>query len=161
MSKPQFAFWELLKSESVLTLATGGKVGGCWSAPVLYAAHRVDDRPVLYFLSSPSSWHINHSDGAVGGSIYANYTGDWQAIRGLQMQGSIAEVSQNNREHWQSVYFARFPEVAEIINSPQSEQQQKIAAAFTNSGYYCFAPSYIRATDNSQQFASHQSWDFT
>jgi len=162
MSKRELAFWNLLQSESVLTLAMADS-GGSWSAPVLYVAELLNDRPVLYFLSSPNSRHIKNllPNGAAAASVYANYCGDWQAIRGLQMEGFISVVGQEDSAHWQSLYFARFPEVAEIINSPQSEQQQKISVAFAKAGYYCFSPSRICATDNSQQFASRQQWDFS
>jgi len=162
MSKPESAFWDILQSQSVLTLAMADSCGS-WSAPVLYVAEWLQDRPVLYFLSSPSSRHIKNlpANGAAAASVYANYSGDWQAIRGLQMQGYIDQVRDVDRAHWQSLYFARFPEVAEIINNPQSEQQQKIASAFAKVGYYRFVPSDIRLTDNSQQFASRQQWDFS
>ena len=161
MSKRE-PYWNLLQSESVLTLATADN-GGSWSAPVLYVAELLNDRPILYFLSSPKSRHINNlpANGAAAASVYANYCGDWQAIKGLQMEGFISAVGQEDRTHWQSLYFACFPEVAEIINSPQSEQQQKIASAFAKVGYYRFSPSRICATDNSQQFASRQQWNFS
>jgi len=159
MSKQIFPFWDLLQSQSVLTIATAD-ASGCWSAPVLYAADLVDERPVLYFLSAPASRHINHSpQSGVAASIYTSYDGDWQAIKGLQMQGAIAEISKNHRQQFATIYFARFPEIAKIIHSPTSEQQQKIAAAFEKSGYYSFTPTYIRATDNADQFANRREWN--
>ena len=154
-------FWELLQSESVLTLATADTIGS-WLAPVLYASCYIAEKPVLYFLSSHSSRHIKNlpTNGAAAASLYASYQGDWQAIKGLQMQGVINDVDQSQTLHWQSIYFARFPEVAEMINNPTTEQQQKIASAFERSGKFSFTPSLIKLTDNSGRFAERNQWTF-
>lgn len=154
-------FWHLLQSESVLTLATADACGS-WSAPVLYAATLVDNQPVLYFLSAHSSRHIKSLplNGSAAASIYAGYQGDWQAIKGLQMHGTISELSREAEEHWQSIYFSRFPEVAEIIRQPVSDQQKKIASAFERSGKFSFTPSLIRLTDNSAAFSERNQWTF-
>jgi uncharacterized protein YhbP (UPF0306 family) len=154
-------FWDLLQAESVLTLATAD-VCGSWSAPVLYAATLVERKPTLYFLSAHSSRHIKNLpvSGSAAGSIYASYQGDWQAIKGVQMHGEITELTEDAIQHWQTIYFARFPEVAEIINSPVSEQQKKIASAFERSRKYSFTPSLIRLTDNSAEFADRNEWLF-
>ena len=161
MSNQDYPFWDLLNGESVLTIATSDACGS-WSAPVLYATALLDTKPVLYFLSSPSSRHIKNLPltGNAAGSIYASYHGDWQAIQGLQMHGAIVEVDRQQQDLWQSTYFARFPEVANMINSPASEKEQKIAKAFEKSGKYKFTPRFIRVTDNSNQFASKNEWTF-
>ena len=146
----------------VLTLATTD-ICGSWSAPVLYVADWLKDRPVLYFLSSPNSRHIKHlpPNGDASASIYADYSGNWLAIRGLQMHGHIESVCDQDRDDWESAYFARFPEVADIIDKPSNDQEQKMAAAFKKSGYYIFNPAYIRSTDNSDQFANRREWHFS
>ena len=156
-----FPFWSLLQTESVLTLATADACGS-WSAPVLYAANLVNDQPVVYFLSAHSSRHIKNLsvNGSAAASIYAAYQGDWQAIQGLQMHGAIVEVDQQEKDLWQTTYFSRFPEVANMINSPASESEQKIAQAFEKSGKYRFTPQFIRVTDNSGQFAQKNEWTF-
>ena len=156
-----FPFWSLLQTESVLTLATSDACGS-WSAPVLYAANLVNEQPVVYFLSAHSSRHIKNLsvNGSAAASIYAAYQGDWQAIQGLQMHGAIVEVDQQEKDLWQTTYFSRFPEVANMINSPASESEQKIAQAFEKSGKYRFTPQFIRVTDNSGQFAQKNEWTF-
>lgn len=161
MSNQDYPFWHLLNGESVLTLATSDACGS-WSAPVLYAAVQLQSKPVLYFLSSSSSRHIKNLpvNGSAAGSIYAGYQGDWQAIQGLQMHGTIIEVDQQEKAAWHASYFARFPEVANMINAPASEKEQKIAKGFEKSGKYKFTPSFIRMTDNSDQFASKSEWNF-
>lgn len=154
-------FWPLLQQESVLTLAISDACGS-WSAPVLYAASLIHTKPVLYFLSAHSSRHIKSLpiSGNAAGSIYASYKGDWQTIKGLQMHGAINELAEELEDHWQSVYFSRFPEVATIINNPISDQQKKIASAFERSGKFSFTPSFIRLTDNSGEFANRNQWTF-
>jgi uncharacterized protein YhbP (UPF0306 family) len=156
-----FPFWDLLQTESVLTLATADACGS-WSAPVLYATTIVNQTPTLYFLSAHSSRHIKSLpvNGSAAASIYVAYQGDWQAIKGLQMHGVVLEIKQNSIEHWRSVYFARFPEVAEMIANPISEQQKKIATAFESSGKFSFTPSLVRLIDNSAEFASRNEWVF-
>lgn len=156
-----FPFWHLLETESVLTLATADACGS-WSAPVLYATTLIEERPILYFLSAHSSRHIKNLpiNGSAAGSIYAGYQGDWQTIKGVQMHGAISELTDDALQHWQTVYFARFPEVAEMINKPVSEQQKKIASAFNRSGKFSFTPSLIRLTDNSAEFADRNQWNF-
>lgn len=156
-----FPFLDLLNAESVLTLATADACGS-WSAPVLYAATFIEEKPILYFLSAHSSRHIKNLpiNGSAAGSIYAGYQGDWQTIKGVQMHGAISELTDNALQHWQTVYFARFPEVAEIINNPASQQQKKIASAFKRSGKFSFTPSLIKLTDNSAKFADRNQWTF-
>ena len=107
MSNSGFPFWELLQSESVLTLATADACGS-WSAPVLYAPCLIDEQPVIYFLSSSSSRHIKSLpiNGSAAGSIYHGYQGDWQAIKGLQMHGVISHVNESSRPHWEAIYFS-------------------------------------------------------
>lgn len=156
-----FPFWHLLETESVLTLATADACGS-WSAPVLYAATLIEERPILYFLSAHSSRHIKNLpiNGSAAGSIYAGYQGDWQTIKGVQMHGAISELTDDALQHWQTVYFACFPEVAEMIDKPVTEQQKKIASAFKRIGKFSFTPSLIRLTDNSAEFADRNQWTF-
>ncbi|MGB1328019.1 MAG: hypothetical protein ACPG82_03475 [Porticoccaceae bacterium] len=154
-------FWDLLQAESVLTLATADACGS-WSAPVLYAATLIEERPILYFLSAHSSRHIKNLpiNRSAAGSIYAGYQSDWQTIKGVQMHGAISELTEDAIQHWQTVYFARFPEVAEMIDKPVTEQQKKIASAFKRSGKFSFTPSLIKLTDNSAEFADRNQWTF-
>ena len=150
-----------LQSQSILTLATVD-ANGPWSTPVLYAAAMEDHRPVLYFLSSSSSRHSKSlsEKSSFAASIYAPYQNDWQAIKGLQMQGVITLLKDDQRPEFEALYFARFPEIVKIIDSPSTEQEAKIANAFKISAYYGFTPTYIRMTDNSDSFANRKEWSF-
>lgn len=150
-----------LQNQSVLTLATID-TDGPWSAPVLYAADLLKEQPSLYFLSSAASRHIKSlsESSVIAASIYAPYLDDWQAIKGLQMQGQVVKLANNQKEQFEALYFNRFPEILRIIDRPSSQQEEKIASAFEKSGYFVFSPTYIRITDNSDSFANRKEWHF-
>ena len=90
MSKDFSKLHEFLGAESVLTIASSDACGP-WSAPVLYVADTGAEPFVLYFLSSANSRHIKSLpvDGAAAVSIYSDYDGNWQSIRGAQIDGAI------------------------------------------------------------------------
>ena len=94
MSEPSTAdssqLHQFLQKESVLTIATADACGP-WSAPVLYVADISAEPFALYFLSSANSRHIKSLplDGAAAVSIYSDYDGNWQSIRGAQIHGTI------------------------------------------------------------------------
>ena len=93
-------------------------------------------------------------------SIYAPYQNDWRAIKGLQMQGVITLLTDDQRPKFEALYFAQFPEIVKIIDSSSTEYEAKIGKAFKTSAYYSFTPTYIRMTDNSGTFASRKEWFF-
>ncbi len=159
MSKDQTKLKAFLQAESVLTLATGDACGP-WSAPVLYVADLGTEPFVLYFLSSANSRHIKSLplDGAAAVSIYSDYDGHWQSIRGAQIHGSIDQVAETERAVIAEAYFARFPEIAGLIDSPQTEQEKLIGAAFGRSHFYRVTPSFVRFTNNGDSFAGRTEW---
>lgn len=159
MSKDQTKLKAFLQAESVLTLATGDACGP-WSAPVLYVADFGTEPFVLYFLSSANSRHIKSLplDGAAAVSIYSDYDGHWQSIRGAQIHGSIDQVAETERAVIAEAYFARFPEIAGLIDSPQTEQEKLIGAAFGRTHFYRVTPSFVRFTNNGDSFAGRTEW---
>ena len=159
MSKDQTQLKKFLQAESVLTIATGDACGS-WSAPVLYVADISADLFVLYFLSSAKSRHIHSlpADGAAAVSIYSDYDGNWQSIRGAQIHGNIMQVVEKDRASIAEVYFARFPEIEALIDNPQTKQEKLIGAAFGRSNFYRVTPSFIRFTNNGDSFAGRTEW---
>ena len=93
-------------------------------------------------------------------SIYAPYLDDWQAIKGLQMQGKICKLANDEGKQFEALYFDRFPEILRIIPKSSSEYEAKIATDFPKSSYFVFNPFYIRITDNSDSFGSRKEWYF-
>lgn len=134
MSKEIKKLHQFLHQESVLTLSTHDAEGD-WSAPVLYVAETTQAQISLYFLSSANSRHITAlTEGDVSAaSIYSNYTGQWQSIRGAQIQVSIAQVDNAEAGPIETLYFSRFPEIKALIDNPQTKQERLIGAAFAKS----------------------------
>jgi uncharacterized protein YhbP (UPF0306 family) len=159
MSKDQTQLKAFLQAESVLTIATGDACGS-WSAPVLYVADTSAEPFILYFLSSANSRHIKSLplDGAAAVSIYSDYDGHWQSIRGAQIHGSIAQVTEEQRAAIAEAYFARYPEIAGLIDNPQTKQEELIGAAFGRSHFYRVTPSFVRFTNNGDSFAGRTEW---
>lgn len=93
-------------------------------------------------------------------SIYSNYTGQWQSIRGAQIQVSITRVDDAETGPIEALYFSRFPEIKALIDNPQTKQEKLIGAAFEKSFFYRAAPSFIRLTNNADSFAGRTEWQF-
>ncbi|MCS5593695.1 MAG: pyridoxamine 5'-phosphate oxidase family protein [Porticoccaceae bacterium] len=148
---------KFLHSESVLTLATSDACGP-WSAPVLYVADTTAEPFALYFLSSDNSRHIKSipANGRSAVSIYSDYTGDWQSIRGAQIYSTISKVADKNTVA--DLYFARFPEVRALIDNPSTEQERLIGSAFAKSNFYRVTPSFVHFTNNGDNFAGSTEW---
>jgi hypothetical protein len=161
MSKEIKKLHQFLHQESVLTLSTHDAEGD-WSAPVLYVAETTQAQINLYFLSSADSRHITAlTEGDVSAaSIYSNYTGQWQSIRGAQIQVSIAQVDDAEAGPIEALYFSRFPEIKALIDHPQTKQERLIGEAFAKSFFYRAAPSFIRLTNNADSFAGRTEWQF-
>ena len=159
MSKDQTQLKAFLQAESVLTIATADACGP-WSAPVLYMADIKAEPFVLYFLSSANSRHIKSlpMDGAAAVSIYSDYDGHWQSICGVQIHGNIEQVAEEERAAIAEAYFARYPEIAGLIENPQTEQEQHIGAAFGRSHFYRVTPAFVRFTNNGDSFAGRTEW---
>ena len=161
MSKDFSKLHGFLNSETVLTIATADACGA-WSAPVLYIADTQAEPFELYFLSSSNSRHISGLplSGSAAVSIYTEYTGAWQSIRGVQIHASITRVAESERASIAQRYFERFPEVKALIDRPASEQETRIGQAFGKSHFYRVTPSFVRFTNNSDSFAGRTEWQF-
>ncbi len=159
MSKDFSEMLQFLRTQSVLTIATA-EIRGSWSTPLLYVADTVSDKVSLYFLSSANSRHIQSlpSHRHAAASVYSDYNGHWQSIRGVQMEAIITEVDSQEQKRVEALYFNRFPEVETLINAPLSEQERQIGIAFSKSIFYCMSPSFIRFTNNTNQFAGRSEW---
>ena len=159
MYKDQTQLKAFLQAESVLTIATADACGP-WSAPVLYMADIKAEPFVLYFLSSANSRHIKSLPmyGAAAVSIYSDYDGHWQSICGVQIHGNIKQVAEGERAAIAEAYFARYPEIAGLIENPQTEQEQRIGAAFGRSHFYRVTPAFVRFTNNDDSFAGRTEW---
>ena len=161
MSKDFSKLHKFLQDETVITISTSDS-NSPWSAPVLYVADTSLSPFVLYFLSSSNSRHIKGlpHDGVVAASIYSDYRGNWQSICGAQMSVSIRILPDGQESVAQDLYFSRFPEIKSLIDSPQSDQERLIGAAFGKSSFYRVEPLFARFTNNGDSFAGRTEWHF-
>ena len=83
-----------LSSNSVCTHACYPDSEGIWSAPVLYAADIKSEQPKLFLIFSiKPAYKVSPIIARLQTSIYAPYKDDWQAIKGVQIEGVIIKLT--------------------------------------------------------------------
>lgn len=129
----------LLRQESTLALATVDEHGEPCIAPLFYIAG-VDLS--MFWLSSPSSLHSRNLERArcASATVY-RHAEKWKDIRGVQMRGSIAVVTEPaRRKALIKLYCERF-QLGSVFR-----------LAIGRSRLYEFRPTSIRYLDNSKRF---------
>ena len=76
------------------------------------------------------------------------------------MSVSIRILPDGQESVAQDLYFSRFPEIKSLIDSPQSDQERLIGAAFGKSSFYRVEPLFARFTNNGDSFAGRTEWHF-
>jgi len=124
----------------VMTLATHGPLG-LWAAAVFYA----DDGFRLYFLSAGHTRHAQNvaASPQVAATIQEDYA-DWPAIRGIQLEGTVRQLADAEREAAIDRYRAKYPFLAEAA--------PPVAAALARVNWYCLTPERLYFIDNSRGF---------
>jgi uncharacterized protein YhbP (UPF0306 family) len=132
---------EYLERHNVMTLATFGP-GGPWAAAVFY----VYDGLRLHFLSAPGSRHCEHlaADPRAAATIHEDYR-DWQEIKGIQLEGTVAELQPGELSRVRALYGAKFPVVG-------SAAPAAIVAALAKVRWYALTPGALYFVDNSAGF---------
>jgi uncharacterized protein YhbP (UPF0306 family) len=105
-----------LMERYVMALGSHG-AEGLWVASVYFAPDLSGETPKLYFLSSPNSRHGRNiaSNAEVSAAINEDEH-DWQAIRGIQLEGRCEPV-RTPREYlraWRA-YVGKFPFVRDLF----------------------------------------------
>lgn len=129
----------LLQQQSTLVLATADSAGAPHSTPLFYFVH---DDLRLYWFSSGNSRHSRNcaANPAASIAVYRE-TNQWQQIRGVQMRGEVAAVTDRAlRSAIREAYCRQF------ALSPL------FSTAIRRSTLYCFTPSWARYLDNSVRF---------
>lgn len=140
---------EFLAAHHVMTLATQGAAGP-WAAAVFY----VPDGDDLVFLSSPSSRHCTDlaADPRCAATIQAE-TLEWRSIRGIQLEGEVAELQGDDRSRAQARYAEKFPFVR------PGGMPAAIAAAFARVHWFRLRVSRLYFIDNSRGFGHRDQFD--
>jgi uncharacterized protein YhbP (UPF0306 family) len=130
---------DFLATETTLALSTVAKDGSPCVAPLFYLSR---DGPRLFWFSSSASQHNRNlrENPRAAGTVFA-HTGDWKKIRGVQMRGTAAPVSDPVlRRAIAREYAGRF------------HLGTLFEAAIAKSTLYCFQPEWVRYIDNSRRF---------
>jgi uncharacterized protein YhbP (UPF0306 family) len=142
MSDRRGAALDYLADHHVMTLATSSALGP-WAAAVFY----VNDGFTLTFLSSSRSRHASDlaADPRCAVAIHEDY-GDWRQIKGLQLEGSVREISGAKKIGAIARYGAKFP-VIRPEHAPDI-----IRGALAKVSWYEFVPDGCFFIDNSKGF---------
>ncbi|MEE4113804.1 MAG: pyridoxamine 5'-phosphate oxidase family protein [Desulfobacteraceae bacterium] len=145
----------LMQEASTLTLATAGE-SGPWSAPVYFVCVNGS----FYFFSSPQSRHIRQAmdSGKAAASLFHS-AGSWQAIRGIQMTGTVERVdSMALSIKAIAAYLKRFSFVRDFFPGVPTPD---LAAFFSRfkARLYAFTPTGVYYIDNRFGFGTRQRID--
>jgi uncharacterized protein YhbP (UPF0306 family) len=129
----------LLREETTLALATVDEHGEPCVAPLFYIA---DADLTLYWLSSATSQHsLNLARNPGASATVYRPAATWKEIRGLQMRGQVAAITQRDRRR-------------ALIG--QYRERFQLGALFrlaiSRSTLFAFRPEYFRYLDNSKGF---------
>lgn len=129
-----------LRTHHVMTLATHG-AGGPWAAAVYYANDGFD----LCFLSSPASRHCRNlaANPRAAATIQQDYA-DWTEIKGIQLEGNVAQLRDADERDARALYGDKFPFVRGAGTT--------LAQALEKVRWYRMRPERLYFIDNAAGF---------
>lgn len=129
-----------MRQHQVMTLATHGPQG-LWAAALFYVNREFN----LYFLSAGHTRHAQNmrANARVAATIQENYA-DWEAIKGIQLEGVVEQLAGEKKRMAMTLYKARYPFIANADATMQ--------AALEKVNWYCLWPDRFYFIDNSQGF---------
>jgi uncharacterized protein len=138
-----------LREHHVMTLATVG-ADGPWAAAVFYA----HEETALYLLSAPTTRHARNLalDARCAATIHDDVA-DWQAVRGVQLEGRVQRLAGDDARAAQRLYGAKFPLVADLGRAPLT-----IAKAFAKVAWYRLDAEQLHFIDNRRGFGHRDSY---
>ena len=138
---------DYLGKHNVLNLATHGPAGP-WAAAVFY----VNDGFTLYFLAAPTSRHSTNltENPQVSGCIQDDCA-DWAQIKGVQLEGLVAEIAGAEQESARKLYAEKFPLFKNLNRVPHA-----IIEALARIRYYKLTARRLYFIDNSVAFAHRE-----
>ena len=139
--------YAFLSSCSTLTLATREDTGQPMAAPLFFVA---GDNLNLFFTSGAKSRHslnLAH-DTRAAAAVYGE-SWDWGEIAGVQLEGRVRVVSQEEWEEVWALYVAKFPFVVQF-------KEEVVRSTF-----YRFEPRWARLIDNRLGFGHKEeiAWE--
>lgn len=127
-----------LAAHNVMTIATSEP----WAAAVFY----VNDGFTLHFLSAATTRHCTRlrTDPRVAVAVHEDYD-DWRAIKGVQLEGTVARVRADALSRVKALYAEKFPLVGAAAAPP-------IARALDKVDWYTLTASGAWFIDNARGF---------
>jgi len=146
---------DYINAHDTLTLASTYK-GHAWVTPLFY---QIDSDLRLYFISDPATRHIQNAlkNPAVAVSIFDQKQA-WQAIQGVQMDGHLAVVSDDNRRHVETLYCKKFPFIKNMLEAPVSDNAKQVKERYLASNFYVVTPDFVRFIDNKRGFGFKEEY---
>jgi uncharacterized protein YhbP (UPF0306 family) len=140
-----------LRTHHVMTLGTQG-ADGPWAAAVYYANAGFK----LYFLSSPASRHCRNlaADPRAAAAIQEDYA-DWPEIKGVQLEGEVAELRDADEKHARALYGEKFPVVRGASGAAAA-----LVRALQKVRWYRLTPRRLWFIDNSLGFGHREEIAF-
>ncbi len=137
MNDGRVAALAYLEGHQVMTLATRGD-DDVWAAAVFY----VNQGFLLYFLSAGHTRHARNMahQPRVAAAIHEDYS-DWQAIKGIQLEGDVGLLSGAEKDTAVSLYQHKYPFLT---------QAPEVHAALAKVNWYCLRPTRLYFIDNSK-----------
>ena len=147
-----------LSERYVMALATDGPEG-LWVASVYFAGGLTGNEVRLYFLSSPGSRHSRNlaENPRVAAAINEDQH-DWQAIRGLQLEGECHAVTSFGEylRGWRA-YCTKFPFVRDLFRRTKAAKlEEGMAGKLLRTQMYCLRVSQMYYLDNRRGFGQRR-----
>lgn len=138
-----------LATHHVMTLGTVGP-GGPWAAAVFYAWHEGG----LIFLSAPTTRHARNlaGDARCAATIHDD-TGDWKAVKGLQIEGRVQRLDGAAAKAAREAYAGKFPLLSPLATLPPA-----ITEALAKICWYRLAPARLYFIDNARGFGQRREF---
>ncbi len=146
---------EYITSHDTMCLASSYR-GRAWSTPLFY---QVDSDLHLYFISDPNTRHIQNAlnNSSIAVSIFEQKQ-PWQAIQGVQIEGHLATVSDENRRHVEALYCEKFPFINKLLETTDNDDAKQVKEHFLASKFYAVTPDFVRFIDNAQGFGFKEEY---
>lgn len=139
-----------LAAHHVMTLATTGR-DGPWAAAVFYAWQDGS----LIFLSAPGSRHALNleADPRCAATIHDD-TGDWKAVKGIQLEGEVSRLDGEDAGLARTVYAKRH-----TLLGPLTKLPPVIAEALAKIRWYRLRLRRMHFIDNARGFGHRDEVD--
>jgi uncharacterized protein YhbP (UPF0306 family) len=135
---------DYLRQHQVMTLAvrSGDNI---WAAAVFYVNLNFD----FIFLSAGHTRHAQYLavNPWAAATIQEDYA-EWQAIKGLQLEGTVQVLSGADRREAIKLYGEKYPFIGQASGT--------MAAALNNVNWYRLVPTRLYYIDNSQGFGHRE-----